>query len=505
MLLALVRLPPTVVPLVVGKQGANIKDLQQRCGVAANIEPHPRGGPQCLHIYGEKVSVKGAVATLNRRLRESRNSECSDIEYVSLAGADAQRAKNRVAKATSTARSSGAGGASSAAPAPQQQHLFSLQASVTAVTRTYGIADSDVYIPGEFLRLPAAGGLLRLSQGDRIEGTMVKCLRGNFVWRVESITGVTPADVARLGARSSTTSSLEYYTDEDVFEDVSPAEEEDEQTESGSEEGAGGDRAWQQALERSEQQRAQEARDAALAHRLQTEMAAAEAAAAEAASAADSDDAAADEATREEVRTLSKKGRKKARQKARKQEEASSSSTQVAQSSANRSKEDNESQLTLPFLALITAEANGAACDRELTTLDLQGLPWADMKKVLTAAARQHAPVCLSYFCTLRLGAFAVDGRRNVAEYNELLNVAVSARQAGQLLVLLFLGAPLTQRVLDVMIQAPRAELNICAPHFALFEGTSPLRVACCIRNGETRACHGDRSCACPYCRCMLC
>jgi hypothetical protein len=74
--LAHVKVPSSVVGLVIGKSGANLKRTQEQHKVRCNFLDMNRGqrcdvqrGANCLHIVGPEVNVKSGVASINRMLR----------------------------------------------------------------------------------------------------------------------------------------------------------------------------------------------------------------------------------------------------------------------------------------------------------------------------------------------------------------------------------------------------------------------------------------------------
>ena len=94
------KVSPSVIGLVVGKSGANLKGTQSKWGVCCELQDANRGrgcpcqrGGSCLHISGPLSSVKSAVAATNRMLRDMRKPECGAAEYEDLKGADAERTK----------------------------------------------------------------------------------------------------------------------------------------------------------------------------------------------------------------------------------------------------------------------------------------------------------------------------------------------------------------------------------------------------------------------------
>ena len=95
------RVPPSAVGHVLGKQGANIIRTQVRHSVKCeflngNDRRHAcelQRGKHCLHITGPLANVKSAVAATNGLLRDYHIPECSDATYVQLKGAEAELTK----------------------------------------------------------------------------------------------------------------------------------------------------------------------------------------------------------------------------------------------------------------------------------------------------------------------------------------------------------------------------------------------------------------------------
>lgn len=111
--------------IVVGKQGANIMATQKMNGVKCELIDTNKGqqcprqrGAHCLHITGPLVNVKSAVARINGMLRDMNKPECGSAEYETLKGADAERAKLAVSKATTSVRQPLKSGSASSSTQP---------------------------------------------------------------------------------------------------------------------------------------------------------------------------------------------------------------------------------------------------------------------------------------------------------------------------------------------------------------------------------------------------
>ena len=105
--LAHLKVWPSVVGIVLGKQGANIKATQRAHAVHCDFMdankgrccPIQRGG-HCLHISGPLANVKSAVAAINSKLRAIGKPECGTAEYQGLKGDAAARVKESAKRAS---------------------------------------------------------------------------------------------------------------------------------------------------------------------------------------------------------------------------------------------------------------------------------------------------------------------------------------------------------------------------------------------------------------------